>query len=362
MPRTLSAPVTVAFDYTRSTGPVLGRFLTGLRDGVVVGGRTSEGKVVVPPPEFDPVTHAAIDEFVEVADTGTVTSWSWVPEPVKGQPFDRPFAFALVRLDGADAPLLHALDVPSPDDVTTGMRVRIRWRAERVGAITDIECYESAAESEERAVGVADSGRVRALPRNEAATEQSRHTAAEAGTQGAEATEVSTSTTSDGRETRDPVTGIVVPVELDYLYAASPEESLFYTSLKEGRLVGQRCPTCGKVYIPPRSACPADGTPTAEEVELPDTGTVTTFCIVNVPFLGQRITPPYVSAYILLDGADIAFLHLILDIPAEEVRMGMRVKAVWKPEDQWGTTIENISHFAPTGEPDADYETYRVHL
>ena len=153
-----------------------------------------------------------------------------------------------------------------------------------------------------------------------------------------------------------------MPIELDYLYAASPEESLFYTSLSEGKLVGQRCPTCGKVYIPPRSACPADGTPTAEEIELPDTGTVTTFCIVNVPFLGQRITPPYVSAYILLDGADIAFLHLILDIPAEEVRMGMRVKAVWKPKDEWGTTIENIDHFAPTGEPDADYETYRHHL
>ena len=39
--------------------------------------------------------------------------------------------------------------------------------------------------------------------------------------------------------------------------------------------------------------------------------------------------------------------------------MGMRVKAVWKPKDEWGTTIENISHFAPTGEPDADYETYK---
>src|ERR1700755_3508471 len=326
MTRTLSAPVTVAFDYTRSTGPVLGRFLSGLRDAVVVGGRTSEGKVVVPPPEFDPVTHAALEEFVEVADTGTVTSWTWVPEPVKGQPFDRPFAFALVTLDGADAPLLHALDVASPDDVSTGMRVRIRWRVERVGAITDIECFEAV------------------------------------GDESASAAEVSTGSTSEGAATPDPVSGIVVPVELDYLYAASPEESLFYTSLSEGRLVGQRCPTCGKGYIPPRSACPADGTPTAEEVPLPDTGTVTTFCIVNVPFLGQRITPPYVSAYILLDGADIAFLHLILDIPAEEVRMGMRVKAVWKPKDEWGTTIENISHFAPTGEPDADYDTYKQHL
>src|SRR3954453_13734436 len=106
MPRTLSAPVTVAFDYTRSTGPVVGAFLSGLRDGVVVGARTSDGRVVVPPPEFDPVTHKAVDELVTVADTGTVTSWTWVPEPVKGQPLDHPFAFALVTLDGADVPLL----------------------------------------------------------------------------------------------------------------------------------------------------------------------------------------------------------------------------------------------------------------
>ena len=241
-----------------------------------------------------------------------------MPEPVKGQPFDRPFAFALVTLDGATAPLLHALDVDSPDDVHTGMRVRVRWAAERTGAITDIECYEPAA-----------------LPEREAPT---------------------------AAGTSDPVTGIVVPVSLDYDYAASPEESLFYRGLNEGRIMGQRCPTCQKVYVPPRPACPVDGVPTAEEVELGQTGTVTTFCIVNVPFLGQKIDPPYVSAYILLDGADIALQHLILDLPAEEVRMGLRVKAVWRPESEWGTTIENISHFAPSGEPDADFDTYKHHL
>ncbi len=90
MTRTLSAPVTVAFDYTRSTGPVVGRFLTGLRDGQVVGARTSDGKVVVPPPEYDPVTHEAVTDFVDVDPTGTVTSWAWVSEPVAGQPFTRP--------------------------------------------------------------------------------------------------------------------------------------------------------------------------------------------------------------------------------------------------------------------------------
>ncbi|MFC7494982.1 MULTISPECIES: Zn-ribbon domain-containing OB-fold protein [unclassified Nocardioides] len=321
MTRTLSAPVTVAFDYTRSTGPVLGRFLTGLREGRVVGGRTSEGKVVVPPPEFDPVTHEAVTDFVEVAPVGTVVSWTWVPEPVKDQPFDRPFAFVLVRLDGADAPLMHALDVSSPAGVSTGMRVQVRWAEERVGAITDMVFEPAPPEVEVR---------------------------------GAPATSLET----EG----DPVTGVIVPVSLDYQYAASPEESAFYRGLNEGRIVGQRCPTCQKVYVPPRSACPADGTPTAEEVEVSQTGTITTFCIVNVPFLGQKITPPYVSAYVLLDGADIAILHLILGVDAAEVRMGMRVKAVWKPQEEWTYSLENIDHFEPTGDPDADYDTYKHHL
>ena len=320
MSRTLSAPVNVAFDYTRSTGPVIGRFLTGLRDGVLVGARTSDGTVVVPPPEYDPITHAAVTDFVEVAPVGTVTSWSWVSEPVKDQPLDRPFAFALVTLDGADAPLLHAVDVASAADMSTGMRVQVRWAPERVGSISDIACFEPLTDES----GVSPAG--------------------------------------GGLMEDHPVTGVITPVSLDYVYAASPEESAFYRGLAEGRILGQRCPTCSKVYVPPRSACPADGTPTTDEVELAETGTVTTFCVVNVPFLGQKITPPYVSAYVLLDGADIAFLHLILDIPAEEVHMGMRVKAVWKPREEWGTTIENISHFSPTGEPDADFDTYKNHL
>jgi len=315
--RTLREPVTVSFDYTRSTGPVVGAFLTGLRDGRVIGARTTAGPVVVPPPEYDPATHEPVTDLVEVGSAGEVVSWTWVPEPVAGQPFDRPFAWVLVRLDGADAPFLHALDVDSPADVHTGLRVRVRWAAERVGAITDIACFE---------------------------------------VETAEAASLATV------ETDSPVTQVVTPVTLDYLYAASPEESAFFRGLAEGRILGQRCPVCHKVYLPPRGACPVDGVPTTDEVELPATGTVTTFCIVNVPFLGQRITPPYVSAYVLLDGADIAFLHLVLGCDASEVRMGMRVEAVWKPRDEWGTTIENIDHFRPTGEPDADYETYRQHL
>jgi uncharacterized OB-fold protein len=317
---TLHAPMKVEFDYTRSLGPVLSQFMTGLRDRQILGGRTSDGTVVVPPPEFDPVTHDAVTDLVPVADTGVVQTWAWVSHPVADQPLEHPFAFALVLLDGADAPLLHAVDAGSADAMSTGMRVRARWADETVGRIGDIACFVPLASVEE------------------VAQQPSRHLGEE------------------------PVTGIVTPVRLAYDYAASPEETKFYLGLAEGRILGQRCPTCHKVYVPPRGACPVDGVPTTDEVELPDKGTVTTFCIVNVPFLGQKIEPPYVSAYVLLDGADIAFLHLILDVAAADVRMGMRVEAVWKPRDEWGTTIENISHFRPTREPDADYETYQQHL
>ena len=312
----------VEFDYTRSLGPVLSRFMSALKNRQVVGGVLSDGRVVVPPPEYDPVTHGPIEEFRAVADEGVVQTWTWVPEPVMDQPLDRPFAFAHVLLDGADAPLLHAVAVESPEAIATGMRVKVRWAEETTGTIRDIVCFEPAGES------TGSSGSTATAP-------------------------------ADGAQD---VTGIVSPVRLAYDYAASPEESKFFRGLAEGRILGQRCPQCQKVYVPPRGACPVDGVPTTDEVELPDRGTVTTFCIVNVPFLGQKIEPPYVSAYVLLDGADIAFLHLILECEAADVRMGMRVEAVWKPREEWGTTIENIRYFRPTGEPDADYDTYKQHL
>jgi uncharacterized OB-fold protein len=138
----LSAPLTLEYPFSRTVGPVQSAFLTGLREGLVLGIRAGDGRVLCPPVEYDPVTSEELTELVELAGTGTVTTWSWEPEPRPNQPLDRPFAWALVQLDGADTGLLHALDAGAPDRVATGMRVRIRWRDEREGAITDIACFE----------------------------------------------------------------------------------------------------------------------------------------------------------------------------------------------------------------------------
>jgi uncharacterized OB-fold protein len=321
----LSAPLDVGFDYTRSVGPVIGRFVNGLRERRIEGIRGSDGRVQVPPVEDDPVTAARLSEFVPVGTEGTVISWSWIAEPLEGQPLQRAFAWALIRLDGADTALLHAVDAGIPEEIHTGLRVRVRWADEPVGHIRDIAYFVPAE-----------------APEGSAPTPPPPPVAKRA--EGA------------------PVSTVITPIHLHYEHSVSPEESRYLRGLTEGRLIGQRCPACRKVYI--RRAVRA--LPTAcrqrRRSKLPDGGIVTTYCIVNVPFLGQRIKPPYVAAYILLDGADIAFLHLVLGCDAADVRMGMRVKAAWKPRDEWWTTLENIDHFEPTGEPDAPYESFAHHL
>ncbi len=131
----------LGYTYTRSTGPVVGRFLTELRRRRIVGTRGDDGRVYVPPMEFDPVTATALTEFVEVGDHGEVVSWCWITEPRESHPFDKPFAWALVRLDGADVPMVHAV-CAEQEEMRTGMRVQARWVEEPRGYITDIACFE----------------------------------------------------------------------------------------------------------------------------------------------------------------------------------------------------------------------------
>ena len=303
----LRAPLEIEFDYTRSLGPVLSQFMAALAERRILGARGADGRVHAPPFEYDPVSAEPPASLTEVGPEGTVVSWSWMPEPLAGQPLAEPFAWALIRLDGADTAMLHAVDAGSAAAMRTGLRVRPRWAERPAGSIRDIACFEPC----DGPTGVAA-----------------------------------------GEDAGEVIPGMTItPVRLHYMHTASPGETAYLRGLAEHRLLGQRCGVCGQVYVPPRGTCPADGVPTSEEVELPESGTVTTFCIVNVGYPGQKVTPPYVAAAVLLDGADIAFQHLVLGCDPDEVRMGMRVRAVW---DESGS----ISHFAPTGEADAPYESF----
>ena len=138
----LSAPLIIEYPFSRTTGPVIGAFLTGLREQLLLGIKDGSGRVLVPPTEYDPLTGEELTELVEVGPGGVVDTWAWVRRPMPKHPLQTPFAWALVRPDGADVGFLQAVDAGSVEAMATGMRVRPRWAAEREGTIHDLECWE----------------------------------------------------------------------------------------------------------------------------------------------------------------------------------------------------------------------------
>jgi len=312
--------------YTRSVGPVIGRFLTGLRDGRIEAVKLADGRVLVPPAEYDPTTSAEVApdgaHWVEVGPRGTVQSFTWVSKPRAGKhPLTKPFAFALIRPDGADTSLLHVIDCAGADALRVGLRVAPRWRADRTGHITDIEAW----------VPLGDGEEPEPAPLHVPA------------------------------EDEQPVTGIVSPTRLEYELTAGVATARYLEGLGQGKIIGGRAPSSSDVYAASRGTDPITGDATTIEVEVQSSGVITTFCVVNVPGLSELAPEiPYVSAQILLDGANNTFFGLIRGVPVDDVHMGMRVKAKWADELKPDHT--SIMWWEPTGEPDEAYERYKDYL
>ncbi|MCU1355993.1 MAG: hypothetical protein JWM89_1411, partial [Acidimicrobiales bacterium] len=127
------------------------------------------------------------------------------------------------------------------------------------------------------------------------------------------------------------VRSVRTPAQLDYTFTAGDATSRFLRGITQKKIIGQKAPG-GRVYVPPRGADPELGAATPIEVEVAQVGTVTSFCVVNLQFYGSVMEIPYTSALILLDGADLSIMHLIQEIPADQVRIGMRVEAVWRDD------------------------------
>jgi uncharacterized OB-fold protein len=132
------------FPYRHSTGETIGRFLAGLKEQKKIWGQRVAGQgVVVPPLGYSEIDGTAGLEWVEVRDTGTVTACAIVHRPIRGlHPSDSPFAFVLVRLDGADTALPHVVK-ERVERLRVGARVQAVWKGdgERVGSLRDIECF-----------------------------------------------------------------------------------------------------------------------------------------------------------------------------------------------------------------------------
>jgi hypothetical protein len=139
------------FPYQHSTGPVIGRFLTEMRDNRrLYGMRCSACAIVqVPPQDYCERCGGALDGWHPVGPDGVLTTFAVVHRAHEGHPLPIPFAYALIRLDGADSEMLHVLRAADYGALRAGLRVRPVWRDERAGAIVDIDHFAPLAPGEE---------------------------------------------------------------------------------------------------------------------------------------------------------------------------------------------------------------------
>jgi len=157
---------------------------------------------------------------------------------------------------------------------------------------------------------------------------------------------------------KEPIKFIQTNLHLPYDYVAGDYRARYLRALKDKKILGSRCSRTGKVLVPPLMSSPESFAPAEEFVEVSDKGVVTTFCIVNIPVIGRSLELPYAVASVALDGADLSIYGLIQECKVDDVRMGLRVEAVWKPDGERRGDHEDILHFRPTGEPDAPLESF----
>lgn len=160
----------------------------------------------------------------------------------------------------------------------------------------------------------------------------------------------------------DAVQRIRVPASITYRYTPGAAPTRFLRGLAGKRILGEKDPVNGDVYVPPRGMSPIVGLPTTEQVELPDRGTLSAFCVVHIGFGVNAPPTPFVSALVLLDGAAVSLYGTLLEIPIEEVRIGMRVQAVWVDDDQLEPSFESIRYWKPLDEPDVAAELLKGHM
>jgi uncharacterized OB-fold protein len=138
--------------------------------------------------------------------------------------------------------------------------------------------------------------------------------------------------------------------EIPYQWVAGKYGSRFLTELRDrGKIWGVRCPTCNKVYVPPRRVCGPCFAEMTEWVELPPQGILTAFSLVDYGFIdpgtGEKRPVPYTTIYVKLDGADTGFCHFIDEKDISKIKVGMRVRAVFKPKEKREGMPTDIEYF-----------------
>lgn len=145
-------------------------------------------------------------------------------------------------------------------------------------------------------------------------------------------------------------------LKADYAWDTGVGIGTYLAGLKRGQILGCYCEHCRKIVVPPRVVCEWCYQPMTEYVPVQDTGTVNTFSICYVTWDVKRIEKPELPAVIMLDGASElsessvvmgGIMHKLGEVDPKDIKIGMRVQAVWKPAEEREGAITDILYFKP---------------
>jgi uncharacterized OB-fold protein len=110
----------------------------------------------------------------------------------------------------------------------------------------------------------------------------------------------------------------------------------FYDNLENKKIVGNKCPKCGDVFVPPRKVCGKCNVtiPLKDNwVDLPETGELmnytTTYYKVN-DRSDRRVKKPQIIGIVKLDGSSTGLIYRLLDLEPSELKIGMKMKIEWE--------------------------------
>ncbi len=136
-------------------------------------------------------------------------------------------------------------------------------------------------------------------------------------------------------------------IEISYEWSAGVAGSRFFQEIRDNkRIMGTKCPKCGRVLVPPRIFCEECFVDVEEWVEVSSKGELVTFGESYLGTDGSKLKEPWIVGIIRLDGADGGLIHYIGEARPEELKIGMRMEAVFN--EKRNGNILDIKHFRPS--------------
>ena len=154
------------------------------------------------------------------------------------------------------------------------------------------------------------------------------------------------------KEFYEKVTTVRFRPEAKFAWSAGEAMSRFLAELQRGRLIARTCDACKRTLFPPRMFCEECFRPTDAWTYVKDTGTIETFSISYLDLDAKRIKDPIYVGVVSVDGASpkMGIMHYFGEVTPETIRIGMRVKAVWKPPEEREGSVLDIRHWRPLRE------------